>query len=38
MSSFSNQNMQADNIYQQSCNGTYRTIELAAIVAYELDN
>ena len=38
MSSFSNQNMQADSIYQQICNGTYRTTELAAIVAYELDN
>ena len=37
MSSFSSQNTRADNIYQQICNGTYRTTELLTIIAYELD-
>ena len=35
---FSHQNVMADNIYQQICNGTYRTTEFLNIIAYELDD
>ena len=37
-SSFTRQNISADNIYQQICNGTYRTTEFLNIIAYILDD
>ena len=36
-SQFSHQNAMADNIYQQICNGTYRTTEFLNIIAYLCD-
>ena len=36
-STFSRQNSYADNIYQQICNGTYRTTELCEVIATILD-
>ena len=36
-STFSRQDTRASNIYQQICNGTYRTVELLEVIAYELD-
>ena len=36
-STFSRQNTYADNIYQQICNGTYRSTELCEVIATILD-
>ena len=36
-STFSRQNTYADNIYQQICNGTYRTTEFLEVIACILD-
>lgn len=36
-SSYSHQDTMAKNIYQQICNGTYRSTELLEVIARELD-
>ena len=33
MSDFSHRDTMSDNVYQQICNGTYRTVELLNIIA-----